>query len=453
MNIIIIGCGKIGSYLAEQLNKEGHSITVVDKKESVVRNLVSKLDIMGVTGNGGMLEVQKEAGIENADLLIAVTSQDELNMLCCLIAKKEANVHTIARIRNPEYEQEVEYLKRQLDLAMVLNPEKLVAQEIMRLLQFSSALETDPFSQGRVERIKVAVAGDSPLCGLELKDLPKHFRSNVLISLIERGDDVIIPTGSTSVLEGDAISVLAPQKDLYRFMRECGLDYMRDRNVMAIGGGRITYYLAQEAALKTHTLNLKIIEKDEARALYLADNFPDVTVINGSGNDRTMLLEEGLSKMDAVLTMTGIDEENVMTSLYAKKHSKAHVITKVNHLNTDELENDLEIGSVVSPKGVVADEVVRYARAVESSIGSNFEALYKLAGGRAEALEFIITRESNITEIPLAQLKLKPNVLIGAIVRNGQFIRPKGSEEMLSGDHVVIITTNTGFHDLEDILA
>ena len=451
MNIIIIGCGKIGSYLATQLNKEGHSITIIDKKESVVRNLVSKLDIMGVTGNGGMLEVQKEAGIENADLLIAVTSQDELNMLCCLIAKKEANIHTIARIRNPEYEEEVEYLKQQLDLALVLNPEKMVAEEITRLLQFSSALETDTFSQGRVERIKVQVTRRSPLAGLVLRDLPRHFRSNVLISLIERQDQVIIPTGLSTIMEGDAISILAPQKDLYSFMRESKLDYLRDRNVMVIGGGRISYYLAQEA--KNQALNLKIIERDEERALYLADNFPNVTVINGSGNDRTLLQEEGLDRMDAFLTLTGIDEENVISSLFAKKHSNAHVITKVNHLDFEELVNDVEIGSVVSPKGVVADEVVRYARAVESSMDSNFEALYKLAGGKAEACEFIINAPSRLTDVQLMNMKLKQNVLIGAIVRKGEFIRPKGSDELMVGDHVIIITTNTGFHDLEDILA
>lgn len=452
MNIVIIGCGKVGATLAEQLNNEGHNITIVDKNEKVLKNIATKLDVMGVTGNGAMLEVQSEAGVSSADVLIAVTDSDELNMLCCLIAKQMGYANTVARIRNPEYEREIDYIKKELNISMVINPEKMVAQEIVRLIRFPFAREIETFAQDRVDMVKVRINEKSKLCDTLLKDLSKKTKANALICIVERGSDVIIPSGLTELKAGDFISFIAKPTDAMMFCKDCSIDFEPIRTAFIIGGGRIAYYVTVLTEARRNRCQLKVIELNAERANFLAARFPDLTVINGDGSSQQLLEEEGIQNADAIVSMTGIDEVNVITSLFASKLSNARLITKVNHLNPSSVE-DLQIGSIVCPKNVTSDEVVRYVRGLENSKGINIETLYKVANGKVEACEFIVSDDKRIVNIPFITLNLKKNVLVGAIIRKNQVFNPGGQDYLMPGDHVVIITTNTGITDLTDILA
>ena len=455
MRIIIVGCGKIGLSLAESLNREGHDIVIIDTNADVVNDAASKLDIMGINGNGVIHDVQIDAGVREADILIATTGSDEINMLCCMIAKEEGgNLHTIARIRDPEYDMDVKYIRERLNIGHIINPEKMTALEIIRLLNFPSAIEIDTFAHGMVDMIKMKLPETSPLCGHMLKDLPKLSKVQVLICVIERGGQVIIPDGDTFLLKNDMISIIARPQDAVQFSRENQLEYARARSVMVVGGGRISYYVAQLFRRRHSKVDLKIIEKDEDRAVFLSDEFTETTVINGDGSDHRFLLEEGIESHDAFVALTNIDEENVIMSMLASRIDGLRLITKVNHLQLEDLNNiEIPIGSVVNPKKITSEEVVRYVRSFERSIGSNMESLYMVADDRVEACEFLVQNDSRIVDIELQNLQLKKNVLVAAIVRNNTVISPHGSDVMKVNDRVVIITTNSGLHDLQDVLA
>jgi len=303
MNIIIVGCGKVGECLAETLNQEGHSVTIVDQNEAILKSVASRLDVIGVNGNGAMLSVLQEADIAHADLFIAVTNSDEVNMLSCLLAKKEANVSTIARIRNPEYEEQVVYLKDELNLARVINPEKAVAKEILRLLHFPSAIDVQNFCNGRVEMIKMRIPQKSVLCDVKLKDLNKVIHTPVLICLLQRGNEIIIPSGDTELKANDAISFVSKGREAVDFCKECGLEYEQSKGAILIGGGKISYYIATELCNSNSKMNLKIIEKNLDKCQYLASEFPGVTIIHGDGTDQKLLEEEGAYKADAIVTL------------------------------------------------------------------------------------------------------------------------------------------------------
>ena len=452
MNIIIIGCGKIGLALAEQLNNEGHRIRLVDKNESVLQNAASKLDVMGICGNGAMVGVLSEAGIEACDVLIAVTGSDEVNMLCCLLAKRVRDLHTIARIRNPEYEDEIRYLQEQIGISMVINPERMVAHEILHLLRFPSATEVETFGKGMVDMIHIKLNGNSPLCGIRLRDLGKTIPAPVLISVIERDNDVIIPSGNTVLMENDEISFISRPSDAVKFCRLCKLEYNASRSAFIVGGGRIAYYIGRYNKNSRTKCQFKLIENNQERATTFAETFDDITVICADGSNKQLLIEEGIENTDAFVAITGFDEQNVMMSLMVDKLSDARIITKVNRLDPEDVENVLPMSSIVSPKTVTADEVVRYVHALESSKDSEFESLYKLAGGRAEAMEFTVNIDPSIVNIPFNTLSLKPNVLVAAIIRGSNIISPGGSDCMKPGDSVVIITTLRGVNDLQDIM-
>ena len=452
MNIIIIGCGKIGLALAEQLNNEGHKITLVDKNESILQNAATKLDVMGLSGNGAILSVLQEAGIEDCDVLIAVTGSDEVNMLCCLLAKKARDLHTIARIRNPEYEDEIRYLQEQIGISMVINPERMVAHEILTLLRFPSATEVETFGKGMVDMIHIRLSGNSPLCGIRLRDLSRTIPAPVLISVIERDNEVIIPSGNTELLENDEISFIARPSDAVRFCKLCKLEYNASRSAFIVGGGRIAYYISRYNKNSRSKCQLKLIETNQERATTFAETFDDVTVIHADGSNKQILIEEGIEHADAFVAITGFDEQNVMMSLMVDKLSDARIITKVNRLDPEDVENVVPMSSIVSPKTVTADEVVRYVRALESSKDSEFESLYKLAGGRAEAMEFTVNNDPSIVNIPFSTLSLKPNVLVAAIIRGSNIISPGGADCMKPKDSVVIITTLRGVNDLHDIM-
>lgn len=450
MQIIIVGCGNVGSTLAEQLSKEGHNITVIDTKSDVVQNVSNNFDIMGIVGNGAGYSIQKEAGIEDADLMIAVTGSDELNLLCCLIAKKAGDCHTIARVRNPVYSREISFIKEELGLSMVINPEEAAAREMARVLKFPSAIKIDTFAKGRVELVKYRVEEDSPLCEQALKDISAKLRSDVLVCTVERGEEVFIPGGNFVLKAKDEISVVGSVKSSVQFFKKLGVTTTRAKDAFIVGGGETAYYLAKQ--LLSIGIGVKIVEKDLKRCEELSELFPQAMIIHGDGTDRDLLLEEGLPQAEAFVALTNFDEENIMLSLFVKSIAKAKLITKVHRIAYDEIINELDLGSVIYPKYITAETIIKYVRAKQNSIGSNIETLYRMNNDRVEALEFHVKEDSPVLGIPLQELRLKPNLLICCINHKGNIITPGGQSVISAGDTVVIVTTLTGLHDIKDIL-
>ena len=451
MKIIIVGCGKVGVTLAEKLNRENHDIILVDRNSDILRTVTDSIDVMSVTGNGAIFQTQIEAGIQEADLLIATTNSDELNMLCCLIAKKAGNCHTIARIRNPEYSSEIHYFREELNLSLAINPELAAAHEISKLLRFPSAIKIDTFAKGRLELLKFIIPKNSPLNHMQIMEVGQKLKCNVLICIVERGKDVVIPDGSFVLQEGDKISFIASQKDSMEFFRKVGIENNSAKSIMIVGGGRLTYYLAK--LLKDTKIKIKIIEQNLDRCTELSELLPSAMIIHGDGSDQQLLLEEGISQTKAFASLTGFDEENIMLSLYAASKSHAKLITKVNRIAFEDVIESLNLGSIIYPKLITADSILQYVRAMQNSLGSNVETLYKIADDRAEALEFRVGKDaSSITGIPLEKLQLKSNLLVAGISRNRRIITPRGKDTLEVGDTVIIVTTNRGLKDLKDIL-
>ena len=451
MNIIIAGCGKVGRALAEQLSREKHDITVIDRKPEAIQQITNIADVRGVVGNGASFEIQMDAGIDTADLMIAVTDADEVNLLCCLIAKKAGGCQTIARVRNPVYHHEIHHIKDELGLSMVINPEWAAAMEMARLLRFPSAIDIDTFANGRIELLRFQLEEQNPLCNNKIKDLHMLSRCEVLICIVERGNEVLIPSGEVELKAGDMISVVASPVNASRFFKTIGIETNQVKNTMIIGGGKISFYLAKR--LLEMGIQVKIIEKDRDACERLCEILPKAMIINGDGTDRELLAEEGLAKAEGFAALTNMDEENVMLALYAKSMSKAKKITKVNRNTFDTIIGSLNIGSLIYPKHITSETILQYVRAMQNSIGSNVETLYRLVDGNAEALEFVIKGKSEVTDIPLQELQLKPHILVCAINRKGKIIIPKGQDCIQKGDSVVIITTDCGaYKDIRDIM-
>lgn len=450
MNIAIVGCGKVGTALIEQLNKEGHDITAIDTNKDVVEAVVNKIDIMGIVGNGASYNIQIEAGIENTDLLIAVTGSDEVNLLCCLIAKKYGGCHAIARVRNPVYSQEISMLKDELGLSMIVNPEFAAANEIARVLRFPSAIKIDTFAKGRVELLKFRITSGSPLDSSSLIDISKRLKCDVLICAVERDDQVIIPNGSFVLKEKDIISIVASPNKASEFFKKMGIKTHQVKDTLIVGGGELTYYLAR--MLLGMGIDVTIIEQKRERCEVLSELLPKAIVINGDGIDQSLLQEEGLDSVESFVALTNLDEENIMLSLYAKSRTKAKIITKVNRITFDDVINQLDLGSIICPKHITAEYIVRYVRGMQNSIGSNIETLYKIIDNRAEALEFIVKNGSPLIETPLEKLNLKDNIIIACINRNGKIIIPNGQDVIREKDTVIVVTTITGLNDIRDIL-
>lgn len=451
MNIIIAGCGKVGRALAEQLSREKHDITVIDRKPEAIQQITNIADVRGVVGNGASFEIQMDAGIDTADLMIAVTDADEVNLLCCLIAKKAGGCQTIARVRNPVYHHEIHHIKDELGLSMVINPEWAAAMEMARLLRFPSAIDIDTFANGRIELLRFQLEEQNPLCNNKIKDLHMLSRCEVLICIVERGNEVLIPSGEVKLKAGDMISVVASPVNASRFFKTIGIETNQVKNTMIIGGGKISFYLAKR--LLEMGIQVKIIEKDRDACERLCEILPKAMIINGDGTDRELLAEEGLAKAEGFAALTNMDEENVMLALYAKSMSKAKKITKVNRNTFDTIIGSLNIGSLIYPKHITSETILQYVRAMQNSIGSNVETLYRLVDGNAEALEFVIKGKSEVTDIPLQELQLKPHILVCAINRKGKIIIPKGQDCIQEGDSVVIITTDCGaYKDIRDIM-
>lgn len=452
MQIVIVGCGNGGASIAKSLSKEGHNITVVDINERNVRDVSDEADMMGIVGNGSTLEVLEEAGVKTADLLIAITDSDERNLLCCLIAKKAGTDYTIARVRNPEYKKEIEFIKDDLGLSLSVNPELSSAEEMARLLKFPAAIEIDTFAGGKVELLKFEVKKDSPLCGMTLKHMHKELDSDVLVCVVERGNETMIPTGDFTMWEGDKISFIASGKKATQFFKAAKLNQGKVSSAMIVGGGDTCIYLAE--LLLAGGVEVKIIEKDRGRCDELAERLPEAIIIYGNGADKELLSEEGIEHTEAFVSLTNHDEENVMMSVYAKKvNPKAKLITKVHRNVYDDIINDMNIGSIINPKLLASEVIVKYVRAMSNTIDSNIETLYSLNSGKAEALEFLVKEASGMLDKPLMELKLKPNVIIACIIHKGQIETPRGMSKISMGDKVIIVTTESGFDDITDILA
>lgn len=449
MKIIIVGCGKVGTTLTEHLYKEGHDITIIDHHQEKISTLADRLDVLGVEGNGASIKTQREAGVKSADLLIATTQSDELNLLCCLIAKKTGNCQTIARIRDPEYYSEMRYIRDELNLSMVINPEQAAAAEIARIIKFPTAIKIDTFAKGRVELIKLIISKESKLDGMRLSAIDQ--KRKILVCLVERGDEVIIPHGDFVLRDQDKVSFIASHTAALHFFKSAGVVITNNiHSIMLIGGGKVSYYVAKQ--LEDTAISVKIIERDFDRCNTLSELLPRAMIINGDGTDQKLLDEEGIADVDAVCSFTGIDEENILLSLYAGRHTDAKLITKINRITFEEVISNMNLGSVINPTSVTADSIVRYVRAMENSEGSNVETMYKIAGGKAEALEFRVTKDSQIVGKPLYELQLKSTVLIACITKSGKATTPNGQSVIEIGDSVIVVSTETGLNYLEDIL-
>jgi trk system potassium uptake protein TrkA len=450
MNIIIVGCGTVGITLTEQLNKEGNNVTVIDLSAEKLKAIGSQNDVLTVLGNGATFATQREAGIDKADLLIAVTDSDELNLLCCMVAKKTGNCQTIARLRNPDFSSEADFLKNELGLAMVINPEYASAAEISRVLRFPSALRIDTFSKGRVELLKFKLPEESSLVGLSVREISTVLHCDVLICTVERGDEVFIAKGDLVFDKNDIISLIAAPKKASEFFEKIDYKLQAVKDVLLCGGGKITQYLCD--ILERYPISVKIIERDRKLCEYLCAQYPDATVINGDPGDRELLLEEGIRTAGAFVSLSDQDEENILTALYVKGVCSGKIITKIARTDFDEILKTLDLNSVITPKSITSDMILRYVRSMEGSMGNNVETLYNVIRGKVEAAEFIIRGSSEITGKPLAELKFKENVLIASIIRNNKVIIPRGHDTINSGDSVIVVSKHLALRDITDIL-
>lgn len=451
MRIVIVGDGKLGHSLARRLAEEGYDIVLVDKNADLLRASGNALDIGCVCGNGLNAEVLTEAGVPEADLLIAVTSTDEINILCCLVARRLGARHTIARVRDPECAKIVLSMREELGLSMTLNPEQAAATEIARIIRFPSAMKVDFFAKGRVEMVEVKVAAGSPLIGQPLAELYRKFHTRVLVCAVQRDGAVTIPRGDFVLQEGDLISLTATPNEITQFFRVLGLIGPKARTAMIVGGGRVSFYLAQQ--LIEAGIHVKIIEQNRQRCEELSDKLPRATVILGDGSDRETLREEGMAEADVLVALTGLDEENVVISMYAIADHVRKVIAKINHITFGEILEKTGIECVITPHLIAAGRILRYVRAMQSSVSSSMEALSKIVNEKVEAIEFRVREGFAGRDVPLKELKLKKNLLVASITRGGKLILPSGDDSIQEGDSVVVVTTLVGLEKLDDILA
>ena len=450
MNIMIVGCGKVGQTLAQHLNEDGNNVTVIDTDDKLVSDVAARLDVMGYVGNGATHTLQQEAGIEKTDLLIAVTGSDELNLLCCLIAKKESNCQTVARVKNPAYSTETAYLKDELGLAMVINPEHAAATEIARVLRFASAIKIETFAHGRVELFKYKIPEGSRLSGMAVKDVVAKLSCDVLVCTVEREDETYIANGNFVFAEKDIISVIASPKNASEFFKAIGYRNRAVRTVMAVGGGETSQYLC--SILHRSGISVKIIEKDQKKCESLCVKYPEVDVIHGDASDQALLLEEGIDTVGAFVALTGIDEENILLSLFAKSAGAGKVVTKSNRIAFDDVIKHLDLDTTIYPKNITADSILRYVRAMKNSLGSNMETLYSIVPGQVEAAEYTVGEGSPVTDIPLMKMQKKPDILIAAIIRGGKVLIPRGSDVISAGDRVVVGSRTKTMDDIADML-
>lgn len=450
LSIMIVGCGKVGKTLVERLSKEGHDISVVDKSAVRLQSVTNMHDVFGVVGNGASFTVLKEAGIEHTDILIAVTDSDELNLLCCLVAKRSGNCDVIARVRTPDYSEEKAYLKEKLGLAMMINPEQEAANAISRILYMPTALDVAPFARGHAEMVRIKLPEGNVLTGKRIADLGSELSGAVLICAVERNGEVYIPSGNFELAAGDVISFIAPVRDGRKFLKRNGFHTNQVKSCIIVGGGRAAYYLGKR--LIELGVSVQIVENEKERCEELSVLLPQAIVVNGDGTSEELLNEIGITTTESLVPLTGIDEENIMLTLYAKEVSDAKVVTKINRITYTSVIDQLDLGSVVYPKYITSEAIIAFVRSKTATMNNNIETMIHLFDERVEAIEFVVGDQSPVVNVPLSDLKLKSNLLVACINHRGKVLIPGGNDVIQGGDTVIIVTTNTGFHDIEDIL-
>lgn len=451
MNIVMIGGGSVGAAISAQLAREGHAITVVDTNSAALAELAGSHDVSTVEGNGASVSTLHKAGADKADLLIAMTAEDEINILCCAAAKKLGTRHTIARVRNPEYSDLMQLLREEMSLSLTVNPELTAAREIYRTLRFPAAAKIDTFCRGRVELAEFTVAPDSPLCGTTLYDLRAKLSLKFLVCGVLRNGQAHIPSGHFVIESGDVLCVTAPDEEITRFFKAIGLYKQPVRDVLIVGGGRITYYL--QALLQRGKIHSTVIERDKALCHELAEQYR-CTVLCDNGTKQELLLEEGIEKADAFLALSDVDEENAIVSMFAKTQGVNKVVTLISAMPYIDFFKGVGLESIVSPKSSTSAFILRYVRAMaNSSHASEIEALHRLLDGQAEALEFHIKEEINgLTEVPLKSLRSRPGVLVACIVRGEAIIIPSGDDMLKKGDTVIMTAMEGQLQSIKDIL-
>ena len=450
MNIVIVGDGKVGATLVEHLSTEGHDVVVIDRDQKIVEQMVNSFDVMGICGNGANCEVQLEAGVQSADLFIAATSSDELNILSCLMAKKAGAAHTIARVRNPDYLNQLPFFKDALGLSMIVNPEFDAANEIAKVLRFPNAINIETFYRGLVDLVELKIDSGNPLCNMQLTDIFDKFDIRILVCAVQRKNEVIIPRGDFILQAGDKIHVTAPRGVLVSFLKQLKIYKHRTRDIMIIGGGKMGYYLARQLC-ETGGYNVKIIENNLERCEKLCELLPQADIIHGDGTDRSILMEQGIEGQDAFVALTTIDEENIISTMYASSLGVSKTVAKVNRVSYEVLES-IGMDSAISSKAIAANRILAYARALENSgEESSVQTLYKLVGGQVEALEFKIETDFSQIDVPLRDLKLKHDTLIACIIRNHKVIYPGGNDCIELNDRVVIVTKSNHISSINEI--
>ncbi len=452
MKIVVIGAGKVGSTLASQLVKEGHEVLVMDTNEERLESLQNRIDIMTLCGNGASKEYLQEAEVADSDLVIAATSADEVNILSCFIARQIGAPKTIARVRNPEYRNQLELMKEELGLSMIVNPELSAANEISRILRFPSANDVELFCRGHVELVEYTIGKDCPLCDLALKDIYGKYKIKVLICAVRRGEEITIPKGDFVLKEGDKINITASPKNIHDFFIAIGSFKRPVKSVMIVGGSMIAYYLASQ--LIDMNIDVKIVDMNTRKCEELSEKLPKASIVCANATDKDILLEEGIMDFDGFVALTGLDEMNIIYGMYAKTKNVEKVITKVHHLSFPEVIEQSGIESVVSPKLITAERISSYVRAIQNSYSKNkIESLRRIVDNRIEALEFIVRDDEEYVGIPLKDMPIKDNILIAAIVRKGQAIIPGGFDMIKKGDSVVVITSEiAAIEELNDIM-
>ena len=450
MNIIIVGCSSVGETLAAQLGQENNNITMIDLSTERINDITSRYDVMGIVGNGATHTTLVEAGINRTDLLIAVTNSDELNLLCCMIAKKTGHCRAIARVISPEYSAEAAYLKNELGLEMIINPEQASAEELARVLRFPSAMKIETFAKGRVELLTFRLPEKSTLVGMKVKDVVITLKCDILVCTVERDGEAYIPNGDF-VFEGkDLISIIASPKNTYDFFKKINYIVNPVKKAIIVGGGEMTHYLCE--TMKNSDVSIKVVEHDPEVCKELSLRFPDVTIINGDEADQELLIEEGIGRTQAFVALTEHDEENILLSLFAKKSGKAKIITKINRTDYDDIIKHLDLDTSIFPKSITSDIIVRYVRATRNTMGSNVETMYNVIQGKVEASEFIVKEGSPITAEPLAKLRFRKDVIVAAILRGRKVILPRGYDKIMPGDAVIIVSKIKALRDISATL-
>ncbi len=450
MKIVIIGAGKVGFEIAKELSGENHDIVIIDGDKSTVDNIVGGLDILGVVGNGALADIQLEAGVKNADIVMAVTRSDETNIVCCLVARSLGAKRTIARVREPDYSAQSEFMRDRLGIDMLVNPEHEAAEEIARHLRYPGAEHVDVLRRGKADLVGVRTADESPFVGRQLREIVSEMKLKMLVCAVERDGEVIIPDGSTEMRAGDVVYFTGNYKSVDAMLRKTGHSLQPVGSMIIIGGGRISLYLAR--ILLDSGIKVKIIEQDMERCRVLSEALPKAAVICGDGGDKQILIEEGIDIVDSFVTLTGNDEENILLSLFAKTRGVDKIITKVNGESFTDLLSTLDIGTVISPKAVTSERIVKLTRSLQAPEGSSVRALYRIVGDKAEAVSFSVGDNSEFVGKRVRDIKFKPGVLLASIIRGRDYILPDGNAVFENGDEVLVVSASYKFKNLSEVL-